>query len=201
MTTMDYRHLSPIQRDALKEVFNIGSGNAATSLSFLLNKKIDMAVPNIEIVRLEELLDNDLSNEVIAVLVKVIGEAPGNILYVFDKSVAKEITEILISNEDVFSEIGMSTISEIGNIIAASYMNSIVSFTGIKMIASVPAVAYDLLYTILTTTYIESGQYDEYILDIQTLFKGENGSDVLGNFYYIPEPGSLEKILEQLGMV
>ena len=191
MTTMDYRHLSPIQRDALKEVFNIGSGNAATSLSFLLNKKIDMAVPNIEIVRLEELLDNDLSNEVIAVLVKVIGEAPGNILYVFDKSVAKEITEILISNEDVFSEIGMSTISEIGNIIAASYMNSIVSFTGIKMIASVPAVAYDLLYTILTTTYIESGQYDEYILDIQTLFKGENGSDVLGNFYYIPEPGSL----------
>ncbi|MCQ2969687.1 MAG: chemotaxis protein CheC [Clostridium sp.] len=198
---MDYRSMSPMQLDALREVFNIGSGNSATSLSVLLNKKIDMVVPNIKIIRLEELLDGDLTNEVIAVLVKVIGEAPGNILYAFDELVAKEITKALISNEDVFSEIGMSVISEIGNIIAGAYMNSIVSFTGVKMIASVPAVAHDLLYTILTTTYIEAGQYDEYILNIETLFKGENGEDVIGNFYYIPEPGSLEKILEKLGMV
>ncbi len=121
---MDYRNLSSMQLDALREVFNIGSGNAATSLSFLLNRKIDMGIPNIKIVRLEEILENDLNNEVIAVLVKVIGEAPGNILYAFDKHVAKEIIEALISNSDVFSDIGMSAIAEIGNIIASSYMNS-----------------------------------------------------------------------------
>ena len=188
---MDYRNLSSMQLDALREVFNIGSGNAATSLSFLLNRKIDMGIPNIKIVRLEEILENDLNNEVIAVLVKVIGEAPGNILYAFDKHVAK----------DVFSDIGMSAIAEIGNIIASSYMNSIVSFTGIKMIASVPAVTHDMFNAILTSTFIESGQYDDYILDIETLFKGHNGQDVLGHFYYIPQPGSLENILKQLGMV
>ena len=170
---MDYRNLSSMQLDALREVFNIGSGNAATSLSFLLNRKI----------------------------VKVIGEAPGNILYAFDKHVAKEIIEALISNSDVFSDIGMSAIAEIGNIIASSYMNSIVSFTGIKMIASVPAVTHDMFNAILTSTFIESGQYDDYILDIETLFKGHNGQDVLGHFYYIPQPGSLENILKQLGMV
>ena len=75
-------------------------------------------------------------------MVKVIGEAPGNILYAFDKHVAKEIIEALISNSDVFSDIGMSAIAEIGNIIASSYMNSIVSFTGIKMIASVRIAAF-----------------------------------------------------------
>ena len=198
---MDYRNLSAMQLDALREVFTIGSGNAATSLSFLLNRKIDMGIPNIKIVRLEEILENDLNNEVIAVLVKVIGEAPGNILYAFDKHVAKEIIEALISNSDVFSDIGMSAIAEIGNIIASSYMNSIVSFTGIKMIASVPAVTHDMFNAILTSTFIESGQYDDYILDIETLFKGHNGQDVLGHFYYIPQPGSLENILKQLGMV
>lgn len=197
---MDYRSLSSIQLDALREVFNIGSGNAATSLSSLLNKKVDMGVPKIEIVQLQDIVNSDLDYEVIAVVVKVIGEAPGSILYVFDKKVAVEIAEILIENHDVFSEMGISTMAEIGNIIASSYMNAIVSFTGLKMIPSVPAVTYDMFNAILPSTFIESGQYDEYILDIETLFKGDNGCNVIGNFYYIPEPGSLENILLKLGM-
>lgn len=197
---MDFRSLSSIQLDALREVFNIGSGNAATSLSWLLNKKVDMGVPHIEIVQLQDIVGSDLDHEVIAVLVKVIGEAPGNILYVFDKKVAVEIAEILIEDYDVFSEMGISTMGEIGNIIASSYMNAIVSFTGLKMIPSVPAVTYDMFNAILPSTFIESGQYDDYILDIETLFKGDNGCNVIGNFYYIPEPGSLENILLKLGM-
>ena len=198
---MDYRNLTEAQLDALREVFNIGSGNAATSLSYLLNKKIDMGVPSIKIVRLQDILESYLTEEVVAVLVKVLGEAPGNILYAFNKNVAKEISKTLIFNEDIFSEIGMSTVAEIGNIIASSYMNSIVSLTELKMMASVPAVTYDMFNSILVSTFIESGQYDEYILDIETLFKGENGCDIMGNFYYIPQPGSLENILKQLGMV
>ena len=198
---MDYRNLTEAQLDALREVFNIGSGNAATSLSYLLNKKIDMGVPSIKIVRLQDILESYLTEEVVAVLVKVLGEAPGNILYAFNKNVAKEISKTLIFNEDIFSEIGMSTVAEIGNIIASSYMNSIVSLTELKMMAAVPAVTYDMFNSILVSTFIESGQYDEYILDIETLFKGENGCDIMGHFYYIPQPGSLENILKQLGMV
>lgn len=198
---MDYRNLTEAQLDALREVFNIGSGNAATSLSYLLNKKIDMGVPSIKIVKLQDILESYLTEEVVAVLVKVLGEAPGNILYAFNKNVAKEISKTLIFNEDIFSEIGMSTVAEIGNIIASSYMNSIVSLTELKMMASVPAVTYDMFNSILVSTFIESGQYDEYILDIETLFKGENGCDIMGHFYYIPQPGSLENILKQLGMV
>ena len=197
---MDYRSLSSMQLDALKEVFNIGSASAATSLSVLLDKKIDMGVPNIKIIRLEEILDDDLNNEVIAVLVKIVGEAPGYILHAFDKHVAKEIIESLIPDGNVFNDMGMSTIAEIGNIIASSYMNAIVSFTGIKMVASVPAVTHDVFNAILISTFIESGQYDDYILDIETLFKGGGGKSILGHFYYIPQPGSLENILKKLGM-
>ena len=198
---MDYRNLSPMQLDALKEVFNIGSANAATSLSLLLNRKIDMGVPNIKIIRLEEILDDDLNNGVIAVLVKIVGEAPGYILHAFDKHVAEEIIKALIPNGDVFNDMGMSTIAELGNIIASSYMNAIVSFTGVEMMPSVPAVTHDVFNAILISTFIESGQYDDYILDIKTLFKGDGDKSVLGDFYYIPQPGALENILKKLGMV
>lgn len=195
---MDYRNLTEAQLDALREVFNIGSGNAATSLSYLLNKKIDMGVPSIKIVRLQDILESYLTEEVVAVLVKVLGEAPGNILYAFNKNVAKEISKTLIFNEDIFSEIGMSTVAEIGNIIASSYMNSIVSLTELKMMASVPAVTYDMFNSILVSTFIESGQYDEYILDIETLFKGENGCDIMGHFYYIPQARFFRKYIKTI---
>ena len=104
---MDYSSLSMVQLDALKEVSNIGAGNAATALSMLLNKKVDMTVP---------------------------------------------------------------------------------------------AVTYDMLGAILTTTFIESNQYDEYILDIETIFLDDTEENIGGHFYYIPMPGSLEKILKSIGI-
>ena len=199
---MDYSNLNSIQLDALKEVSNIGAGNAATALSMLLGKKVDMTVPAVNVVRLEDVVEEDGECAVAGTVVRVLGDISGNILLVFLKDTAKNITKKLVgSDQEPDSEMGRSVLCEIANIISASYMNSIVSFTGIKMIASVPAVTHDMFNAILTSTFIESGQYDDYILDIETLFKGHNGQDVLGHFYYIPQPGSLENILKQLGMV
>ncbi len=64
---------------------------------------------------------------------------------------------------------------------------------------SVPAVALDMMGAILSTTFIESGQFDEYVLDLETQFLQEN-QKISGHFYYIPMPGSLEKILNSLGV-
>ncbi len=57
-----------------------------------------------------------------------------------------------------------------------------------------------MLNAILATTFVESGQYDEYILDIETLFLNENDGEIGAHFYYIPVPGSIEKILETIGV-
>ncbi|MBY6828980.1 chemotaxis protein CheC, partial [Clostridium botulinum] len=54
---MDYNSMTPLQLDALKEVSNIGTGNAATALSQLLGRKIDMNVPDINIVPFEEVME------------------------------------------------------------------------------------------------------------------------------------------------
>jgi chemotaxis protein CheC len=95
---------------------------------------------------------------------------------------------------------GISVLCETANIISASYMNSIAQLTGLSIVPSVPAATYDMLGAILTTTFIESNQYDEYILDIETVFLDEKRESIGGHFYYIPMPGSLEKILKSIGI-
>ncbi|PRR79385.1 CheY-P phosphatase CheC [Clostridium liquoris] len=199
---MAYEHLTTIQMDALREVGNIGAGNAATALSQLLNKKVDMAVPSINVVPFDEIFSGIGGDEIVyGVLVRVLGDTPGNILFVFEKETAVNIIETLMGvKEDMVSEMGQSVIAEIGNIISASYMNAIAKFTNLTMIPSVPAVAYDMLGAILSTTFIESGQFDEYVLDIETQFLQDN-SKISGHFYYIPMPGSLEIILNSLGVM
>lgn len=198
---MDYKNLTSLQLDALKEVANIGTGNSATALSQLLGKKIDMSVPHINIVPFEEIM-NEIGEEIaVGVLVRVLGDTPGNILFILNKSTALDLVQRLTGmEEEELSEMGNSVMCEVGNIISTSYMNAIAKFTNLTIIPSVPAVSYDLLGAILSTTFIEAGQFNEHVLDIETVFK-EDGSEISGHFYYIPMPGSLEKILNTLGVI
>ena len=198
---MEEGQLTSLQKDALREVSNIGTGNAATALSMLLDQKIDMTVPSINLIELSTLFDQVGEDEVAGIVVRVLGDIPGSILIIFEKDVALDIIKLLTKkDEDHLSELGSSALCEIGNILSGSYMNAISQFTGLGAIASVPAVSYDMLNAILATTFVESGQYDEYILDIETLFLNENDGEIGAHFYYIPVPGSIEKILETIGV-
>lgn len=198
---MEYKNLTPIQLDALKEVGNIGTGNAATALSQLINKKVDMTVPAINIVPFDDIF-KDIGEDkiVVGVIVRILGDIPGNILFIFERDTAMEMIFTLTGQkEKELNDMGNSVICEIGNIISSSYMNSIARFTGLRVIPSVPAATCDMLGAILSTTFIESGQFDEYVLDIETLFM-QNNLKLSGHFYYIPVPGSMEKILSALGI-
>lgn len=199
------QRFSSMQLDALREVSNIGVGNAATSLSTLLGTKIDMSVPSVNMVELSSIINESGENAVLGIVVRVLGEIPGNILILFKEDMAKEIiTYLLGTPQDELTEMGASVLCEVGNILSASYMNAISQFTGLEVIPSVPAVSYDMMSAILATTFMEAGQYDEYILDIETVFIREKdkdiGADIGSHFYYIPVPGSLEKILKSLGI-
>ncbi len=198
---MEYSELSAVQLDVLQEVGNIGAGNAATALSVLLNEKIDMAVPSVNIIPFDEIFSKiGIEEVVIGVIVRVLGDIPGNILFTLDKETALKIISALLGQEQLqITEIGSSALCEIGNIISSSYMNAIAKLTNLVIMPSVPAVALDMMGAILSTTFIESGQFDEYILDLETQFLQKN-QKISGHFYYIPMPGSLEKILNSLGV-
>lgn len=193
---------SELQIDALREVGNIGLGNAATAMAQILGEEIQITVPKVNFISLDDILSKmDEEAIVYAVVARVLGEAPGNILFMFDTETMMKIAEHLVgkqSDEDL-NELGYSALGEIGNIIFATYMSAIGQVTNLKLFPSVPAVTRDMITAVLSTTFIESGQYNDYVLDIETGFSQED-EDLKGDFYFIPAPGSLEKILESLGL-
>ncbi|MFD3157533.1 chemotaxis protein CheC [Haloimpatiens sp. FM7330] len=198
---MSYLDLNDLQLDALKEVANIGAGNAATALSQLLSTTVNMTVPSINVVSFDDIF-TEIGGEqvVIGVLVRVLGDTPGNILFIFEKKVALGIISKLTGEDtEEITELGNSVLCEIGNIVSSAYMNSIAKFTNLVIMPSVPAATYDMLGAMLSTTFIESGQFDDYVLDIETAFLQDN-LKINGHFYYIPMPGSLEKILTSIGI-
>ncbi|WP_346893237.1 chemotaxis protein CheC [Clostridium sp. UBA871] len=191
-----------LQIDALREIGNIGLGNAATAMAQILGKEIQISVPLVNVISLEDIFERvDEETVVYAVIARVLGEAPGNILFMFDTATMMKIAEMLVGKQEgeELNELGYSALGEIGNIIFATYMNAISQMTNLRLFPSVPAVAKDMLTAVLSTTFIESGQFNDYVLDIETGFSQEN-EDLKGDFYFIPAPGSLERILESLGL-
>jgi chemotaxis protein CheC len=197
-------NLSEMQLDALKEVGNIGAGNAATALSQMINRKVDMTVPVVDVLPYEKMINRIGSEEdlVVAVLLKVFGDAPGNILFVMNYEKAEEFAQTLLQGfSDISEEVYMSVFQEIGNILGNSYVNAIGRLAGISLVTSVPAVAVDMLAAIVSTTFMDAEQYSDHVLAIDTNFiEGEERKESGGNFFFIPKPGSLKNILTNLGL-
>ena len=198
-----YENLNEMQIDALREIGNIGAGNAATSLSQILNRKIDMMVPKVDILPLDEAVAKIGGEEevVVSVLLRVFGDAPGNILFIMDKNKSEDMSAAMLEGYgDVPEEMRTSVFQEIGNILGNSYIGAIAQLTGLSLVSSVPSVATDMLLAVLTTTFLDAEQYSDYVLSIDTNFIDEDNKESGGSMFYVPKPGSLDKILTKLGL-
>ncbi|GFN31872.1 chemotaxis protein CheC [Paenibacillus xylaniclasticus] len=191
--------------DVLKEIGNIGAGNAATALSRLLDKPVDMAVPQVSLLPFEQIADIVGGSEqiVIAVYLRVEGDAPGNMFFIIEEPSAKRIMHQLMSFEireqEGYSEMELSALCEIGNILGGSYLSSLADFTGLSLMPAVPAVAVDMAGAILSYGLLQFGEMGDSALLIETSFL--EGRDLLeGHFFFIPDPDSFNKIFRALGV-
>ncbi|CAJ1315551.1 chemotaxis protein CheC [Paenibacillus sp. PK4536] len=197
--------LEGFKMDVLKEVGNIGAGNAATALSQLLDKPIDMAVPKVQILPFEKIADKVGGPEqiVLAVFFRVEGEAPGNLFFILTPEAGKgllhRLAGIEASEEEFFNEMEQSALSEIGNILAGSYLSSLADFTQLSMTPTVPGLAMDMAGAILNYGLIQFGEMGDDALLIDTTFL-EGKEEVEGQFFLIPDPESFDKIFKSLGV-
>ncbi|WP_379154087.1 chemotaxis protein CheC [Paenibacillus sp. sgz5001063] len=191
--------------DVLKEVGNIGAGNAATALSQLLGKPIDMAVPKVQLLNFDEITDKVGGAEelVYAVFLRVEGEAPGNLFFILSPEAAKNllsrIAGIELSEGEELGEMELSALNEIGNILAGSYLSSLADFTSLSMYPTVPALAMDMAGAILSYGLLQFGQMGDDALLIDTTFL-EGQHEIEGQFFLIPDPESFPKIFKSLGV-
>ena len=208
MSKIDLDKLEDSQFDVLKEIGNIGAGNATTALATMLNIKVDMSVPNVALLPFDNISSFIGSEEqtVVGILLEIQGDIDGMMMFLFDMKSAHHLVNSLMMldvHQDEngmadFSEMEMSALNEIGNIVSGSYLSALSGLTGMKMVSSVPALSIDMLGALLSVPAIEFGKYGDKLLMIQSEF-GEDDF-VTGYFLLIPELESYDKILTSLGM-
>lgn len=195
-----------MQYDVLREIGNIGAGNATTALSQMINSKIDMKVPKVELLEFKELSDivGGAENLVVGILFTLEGQIDGMMMFMMDMEASRHLVNVLVGTayenpSGEFSEMELSALNEIGNIISGAYLSSLSTLTNMLITSSVPYMAIDMAGAILSVPAIEFGKLGDKALLIETEF-GDEVKAVNGYFILIPTLQSYGAILSSLGL-
>lgn len=205
MSNIDLNQIDNMQYDVLREIGNIGAGNATTALSQMINSKIDMKVPKVDLLEFKELSEivGGAENLVVGILFTLEGQIDGMMMFMMDMPAARHLVHLLMFGEDnqsmEFSEMELSALNEIGNIIAGAYLSSLSTLTNMLITSSVPYMAIDMSGAILSVPAIEFGKIGDKALLIETEF-GDDMKSVNGYFILIPTLESYGAILSSLGL-
>lgn len=203
MSDLTLENMSTTYYDVLKELGNIGAGNAVTALASMLQCRVDMKVPQVMVLDFKDVgtLLGGEEQEMAGVYLAVEGDITGSILFLVKKEVAMHLVKKLMGSmaSDEFGEMERSALKEISNIITGSYLNALASLTNLKIYPSVPDLTVDMAGAILSVPAIEFGILGDKILLIQSQISDEIEID--GFFIMIPDMESYEKILHSLGVM
>ncbi len=203
LNTID--ELNALHLDVLKEIGNIGSGNAASSLSTLINCTTDISVPEVKLLDFSNAVNylGDPDSIGIGMLVNLVEDIKGMMLYIIKKDAASTMTKAIFGTEieDVFNlnEMERSFIAEVGNIMSASYINAIASLTGLTVDITVPQMTVDMVGAILSVPAVQFAQIGNKVLFINDNFI-IGGSEVASSVILVPEMASLELLFKKLGV-
>ena len=202
------------QLDAIREVGNIGTGNAATALSGLLSRMIHMDVPQTELVSIYELGEHygDPMQTDGAVFVRSTGGFNCSLIFIQPEEDAKLMVELLLKQQfgtfipvsEVPQDITDSALTEVGNIVLSSFLSSINMLLSSQYQISVPGVAHDMLSSILDVVASIYGQMGETALLVNTVLKVEGleeGRKISGHIILIPDPDALDILLRKLKVI
>lgn len=206
MAELDMETINSTEYDILKELGNIGAGNATTALSQMINAKVDMDIPSVQFIGFKELADvvGGAETVVSGILLMLEGDIDGMMMFVLEWASARRLVSLLMGTEapdlKEFSDMERSALQEIGNIISGAYLSSLSSLTNLKIISSVPYLSFDMAGAILSVPAIEFGKIGDKALLIESRFGGADDKDVSGYFIMIPTVESYQKIMKSLGM-
>ena len=202
MAELSMESLTTQYFDVLKEIGNIGAGNATTALATMLQCKVDMKVPQVRMMEFKDVgaLLGGEEQELAGAYLSVEGDITGSILFLVQKEVALHLVSKLMGGMggDEFGEMERSAFKEISNIVTGSYLNALSTMTNMCIYPSIPDLAIDMAGAILSVPAIEFGIMGDKILLIQSQISDEIEMD--GFFVMIPDMESYVKILRALGI-
>lgn len=202
----DYNNLNDFQMDILREIGNIGAGNAATALSEFLCDKVLLTAPELHVIDVDKMADllGGPENEAVGILIEMKLDIKGMLMFILDKKFTHLLINVLLNeNSEGFENItdmGMSALMEIGNILSGSYVNAISAMTGLNIGLSTPQISIDMVGSILSYPAAVFGEMGDKLLLIEENFISKMNT-VKSHLLIIPDLKSLEIILKILGEI
>jgi len=191
------------QLDVLKEIGTIGSATAATALADMLSQKVEIAVPQVTLVPLEE-IGNVLTrmDQMFFILdMEVVGDVTGRIFFLLPPDDAKFLAATLLGKPkegmDFNDEMFRSALKEVCNILGGSYVSAMADMTEFMINISIPSMALDMIGAIMDFIFIQIAQDSEEALYIKTEIKVA-GLSLNGLFMLFPTTESLMKVFRAL---
>lgn len=210
MSLKNMHDLNSVHFDVLREIGNIGQGNAASALAQMLGLSIDISVPTVRLLEMDEAVQylGGPENVVLGMLVGLSGEIQGMMLYVLQRGFATNMINTVFGKDvkelTALDEMDLSFVQEIGNILAGSYVNAISSLTGLTIDISVPNICIDMAGAILAVPAVEFAHIGSKVLFIDDNFifggDGSNPEEVKSNMILVPELKSLDTLFQHLGV-
>ena len=200
-----YEDLNDIQLDVLKEIGNIGSGNASTQLSAMTGINIEIKMPEVKVLGFQEAIEeNGSPDETVAgILVRMKDDISGIILLLIEKEFSDIISGVFFGRDNTplleLDENQRSALSEVGNIMASAYVGAISGLSGLRIGLQAPAFTVDMLGSVMSVPVIEFGEVGEKLLCI-TKTMVINGKQIKSNMLLIPTVDSLSLLFARLGV-
>ena len=197
METKNFK-LSDMQYDLLKELFNLGVGSAANSLSQLVNQEVVLSVPSI-IMETPEQLANRLGQEkdVFSVSQEMDGPFAMNSLIVFSPEDSFDVVKLMLDphlSDETLAELQSEAMSEIGNIVLNACISVIAEALGDNFAIQLP-VFRDTTATKMLEETMESGS--DLLLSIVVNMELKNNK-VKGHLVFILNTDSMGNLYKTL---
>jgi chemotaxis protein CheC len=190
---------SDLQLDALRELANIGSGNASTALSIMLGRAVDISVPSAEALPFADAVDavGPAERVITGVVIEITGEMEATVLLLVGERDAATLCGLLGLHPD--DELAASALGEIGNIIGTSYINALAAMTGLAIEPEPPQAATDMLGAIVETVLAGRASGDDLALVLDSDLEVE-GEDCAIAFLLVPSAAGVQELLTRLGL-
>ncbi|NLY81070.1 MAG: chemotaxis protein CheC [Lysinibacillus sp.] len=206
---MSHQNINSLHLDVLKEIGNIGASHAATALSDLLSKKIEMRVPKVEMITFNEMMELAGGPEkvVVGIYLRIEGDLEGSMFFILPVEQANRFIQRLLQDDQFdfrnnASELGMSAMQEMGNILSGSYLSALSDFLRLKVYPTVPGLSIDMFGAIISIGLIEISRVSDYVIVINTSIseEGLEDTEMKGHFLLLPDPESFNVIFNALGV-
>ena len=192
--------LSEMQLDGLREIANIGSGTAATALSSMLGRAVDLNVPKALALELADAVDavGTPDDDVTAVVFGVAGDLDATVVLLFDPTSAKTVCSLL-GVDPADSEMSLSALGEVGNILGSSYIGAMGQMAGLELEPAAPAALADKLGAIVATALATSAADTDFalLLDSEMLVEG---AECTFGVLFVPSADGVGRLLAGLGL-